>query len=76
MDMSFTSKQFSLYVGRVIELINGDMIVGLDMIEQLSNAHNSHVCQNAVGTFLVLIMISNAKVQMYTENDRGINNYG
>lgn len=52
---SFSGESF-----KIIGLVNGDRIVGLDMIEQFSNVHNYHDCLKVLGTFSLLIMISTA----------------
>lgn len=46
---------------KIVGVVNGDRIVGLDMIEQFSNVHNYHDCLKALGTFSLLIMISTAE---------------
>lgn len=43
---------------KIIGLVNGDRIVGLDMIEQFSNIYNIHDCLKALDTFSLWIMIS------------------
>lgn len=63
MDVSFYWQTIFCFGGesfKIIGVVNGDRIVGLDMIEQFSNVYNYHDCLKALGTFSLLIMISTA----------------